>query len=247
MVVKSDNKNGPFVLKDLSDASFFARRFKNEVERLSVLSETVSTTYFNFGPVGQKQWTMCSNMPSAWRELYMKDKLFLNDPLIDLSRSAKEAFVSQDLSLSGAIPPSSRNANGLADQNRRVKSYIIPLEHNGSLGSMFFIEHSDDGSFLEGSDILRSLIRYEVDRFHKDFCEFLGSASFQISSLSTREEEVLLKLSHGKSQTEIATEANLSKKSIELYLKNARHKLEARTTCHAVALYLNAAHKFVAR
>ncbi|NDV88230.1 hypothetical protein GTW51_16135 [Aurantimonas aggregata] len=54
-------------------------------------------------------------------------------------------------------------------------------------------------------------------------------------SLSRREIECLSWLMHGKRVKDIAFQLNLSSAAIELYVKNARTKLKARTREQAIA------------
>ena len=56
------------------------------------------------------------------------------------------------------------------------------------------------------------------------------------ATLSPREREVLSRLADGRTIPEIAAELVLSPLTIRTHVRNAKDKLQARTTAHAVAI-----------
>jgi DNA-binding CsgD family transcriptional regulator len=64
-------------------------------------------------------------------------------------------------------------------------------------------------------------------------------ASTRADALSRREREVLSMLAGGQTVTEIATQLVLSPFTIRTHVRNAKDKLQARTTAHAVAIALD--------
>jgi DNA-binding NarL/FixJ family response regulator len=58
-------------------------------------------------------------------------------------------------------------------------------------------------------------------------------------NLSPREREVLAMLAAGRTVTEIANDLYLSPFTVRTHVRNAKDKLQARTTAHAVAIALD--------
>lgn len=64
--------------------------------------------------------------------------------------------------------------------------------------------------------------------------------------ITDREEEVLLLLGDGHGEREIAVRLGISRWTVRAHRSNARRKLSARTTTHAVAIVVRAQREAVA-
>lgn len=89
-------------------------------------------------------------------------------------------------------------------------------------------------TILEGGDWLpRSLMQHLVDRYRQ-----LNHHSAAISSLSTREVEVLALAGRGLSNAAIADKVNLSVHTVKSHIHHALQKLDANNRAHGAALVL---------
>lgn len=60
-----------------------------------------------------------------------------------------------------------------------------------------------------------------------------------MNKLAPRERQCLALLAEGKRVDEVADIVGISKRTVEFYLTNARQKLQAKTTLHAILIYLS--------
>jgi DNA-binding CsgD family transcriptional regulator/ketosteroid isomerase-like protein len=84
--------------------------------------------------------------------------------------------------------------------------------------------------YLVADGLIRRISAEDPDRAH------VPGERVRAATLSPREREVLSRLADGRTIPEIADELVLSPLTIRTHVRNAKDKLQARTTAHAVAI-----------
>lgn len=159
--------------------------------------------------------------PKDWVETYTREGLMLHDPLM------KWVYGSV-----GATRWSMINIDDSAGVLRRASDFglkygagIVCLDKNGGSQRSFGLFARDDREFTDD----------EIDMFFTAIAE-LHSTKTPPSNLTDAELEVLRMLRDGLLIKQIAGDLGVSQGAVKQRLKNAKQKLEARTTNHATAL-----------
>lgn len=230
---------GSLTLRDVSGENFFCKTLKYHYDVLLRISNFRFVTYIYCGESSNTHLVSCSNLPLEVKRNYSQKNLVAIDPIIGEARSRSEPFFFSEIA---DCPDFARIAEAGRAGGLDFNGYVVPVSHGRKRGLVCFTDtlEGDAASVRPDAQMAfrLSLLNKEAQAFHESFCDALASIRGDLCQLSNREDEVLAFLCEGKTQAEIADHIRKSPKSIELYLRNARKKMGARTTSHAVSLYV---------
>jgi DNA-binding CsgD family transcriptional regulator len=234
-MVKRNIPNTAVTMRDISCESFFSKALRGHHDVLLRISNFRYVTCIHFGEPGNGNFVSFSNLPLELKRAYARKNLVATDPIVRMAQTQ-----SAPLFFSEAL-----DRDGIKDIDELIVSsgidfdgYVVPVRHGLKRGVVCFADNLAGDGAKRLHAVRREILENEAEVFHKQFCDALDLMACDPHQLSSREGEVLAFLSEGKTQAEIADHISLSQKSIELYLRNARKKLDARTTSHAVSIFV---------
>jgi DNA-binding CsgD family transcriptional regulator len=183
---------------------------------------------------GGRQRIRYSSLPRPWDEHYKAQAFFRIDPAIAHCAQAVTPM------LTGVEPPPRR-----ATLEWRLWEDSL----SGGFGGGIAIPLRLPGSQLGGFSLLTGMTGAEFFRWHKDHGRWALLAAHAIDQriltlavlpvsrprLSPREKECLTWLAVGLRNDRVAEKLSISRPTVELHLRNARRKLNARTREQALA------------
>jgi DNA-binding CsgD family transcriptional regulator len=177
----------------------------------------------------------CTTYPEEWTSLYLRKNYFEIDPVIELSRSG---FLPVDWSNLDRRSPRSRSffkEAGSFDIGRH--GLTVPIRGPSGERTLFSVTSNLSGpewrklriSSYHDLQILSHYLHEKV-LFVSDLRKSGG-----YRKLSRREQECLQLLARGLVSKRIAARLQISESAVRLYLRSARHKLDAATIYQAIA------------
>lgn len=184
--------------------------------------------------------TQYSTMDRGWINHYLDSRLDLSDPHVRFVRDFGYRPYYFDASLAERLCPAERNVLRQAAEAglRSQISVIFP----GAPGEAGPTAGMTIGSSLDGADFRGSIRGREQQLialamiFHNLSIADVRQAQLDFSPLTARERDCLSHVAAGLRVGRIAERMKVSEVTVELHLRNARRKLGAATTPHAVAL-----------
>lgn len=170
--------------------------------------------------------------PSAWLERYREGRYFWNDPVSLMSLTHSRSFSWGEARAAGRR---TRIASKIASEARGIglKDGIgFPMGDPSSVQAVVSLG-ADQAVDLD----LMSREMLHLVCLHAEMraAEIYDQTHAKFSKISEREKEVLRWIANGKSTADVGVILDLSQNTVKEHLANARLKLKASTTTHAVA------------
>ncbi|KIQ05569.1 histidine kinase [Agrobacterium tumefaciens] len=175
----------------------------------------------------------CTTYPKPWAEIYVADKFFDIDPVIDILRWSR-------LPVDWSALDSGRHRQFFdCARLNDVGSHGMTIPLRGPNGERCLFSVSSDHSRADWS-FLKTHSTHELfiisHLLHEKVLPALDLATLRPwRALSPRERQCLEHIAVGLIPKQIAAKLSISESSVRLYLRSARRKLDAKTSHQAVA------------
>ena len=216
------------LLRETMDARSFPRLRDVAFRFFSELG-AARLSYHHYPPLGAVDYTpkitvAAVGYPDEWIKIYMRDELYKRDPVVRFAATATRPFIWSEI-------------GRLIELNSAERAYVsstIKLVKGDGLAVPVFGPHGRNGYFGVGylgqscpTDVgIQADIQVGCQMVHLRSCELLQQALPNPPDLSTQERAVLNLVSRGKTNTAIAAELGVSKKTVATYIDRCFDKLD---------------------
>jgi LuxR family transcriptional activator of conjugal transfer of Ti plasmids len=215
-------------------------RCDDEFERVATrLAHGLGFRWFAYLQLAEGAPKLSSSYPKSWTSRYVRLNYHRIDPVVRRARVERNPF---SWGAGGAIRPRGAKQGRLFEEatNFGIRSGItVPIR--GGFGQMAAFTLATDDPLKRLDRLLvdtRDMVRLAGFYFHAGLAwpRTGGSDSAEcVAALTRRERECLAWVACGKTLSETATLAGVSKRTVAFHLENARRKLDAVSTAHCVA------------
>jgi LuxR family quorum sensing-dependent transcriptional regulator len=165
---------------------------------------------------------MLNGWPSGWTELYTRENLVQNDPVVAHCFRSNAPFEWTDAPYDATTNPRAKDVIDRATDFRMNRGFCVPI--HGSEGFQAVVTMAGDAVDLEGPT-KRALHVMSLYAFGKA-AELWGRPCAQPKILTKREREVLQWTSVGKTAWEVSQILNISEQTVVTHLKAAAIKFD---------------------
>lgn len=179
--------------------------------------------------------TLIDRWPDGWVRYYDDQRFVRHDPIVSRLLSSHDPYAWADVPVDRREQPTATRIMAEAANAGLVDGYTIPIfDPGGSQGCITMAGRELDLR----TDIKRAL--YMIGLFAYSAAEKLYSAqqNDKLGQLSFREREILRWIAIGRSQSAIAEMLEISDRTVEAHLRNARTKLRTVNTVHTAVVAL---------
>lgn len=186
-------------------------------------------SYHHYPPLGAVDYTpkitvAAVGYPDSWINTYMKQELYKDDPIIRHAAIATRPFRWEDI----------QDLTELSAAEKRFLSFVSEYEVGEGLAVPVFGPHGRNGYFGVGYlnsacpiDLrIQAEIQMGCQLVHLRYCELLREALPHLPDLSSQERTVLQLVSQGLTNSAIADQMRVSKKTVATYLGRCFDKLD---------------------
>lgn len=191
-------------------------------------THVVMASYFHYPPVGAQDFDGTIRVgefgyPEAWRKLYLRERLHLSDPLARRAGSFTRPFFWSEIV---QLPE-------LTDAEQRYIATVSKENLGEGLGVPVFGPAGRNGYAAlgfgsserpPGDEVLE--LQAACQMGHLAYCRLLLRDLPQKINLSAREKEILRWVARGRTNTQIAEVLQLSRNTVETYIRRCFEKLE---------------------
>lgn len=211
-------------------------------EAIKIDVESFLSTYgFECFLISRLPQGQCENQPpilisgrsaADWLAQYEEQQLYRHDPVTARLKTVNTPFRWSDLKIDRQTQPEAWKALGSFRAFGKQEGLSVPIA--GPMGFRGHVsmagKHLDDVPDLIPAVQMMSVFAYgAVERISR------SAVSRTSQMLAPREREVLRWIATGKMQSEVAKLLSISERTVEQHVRNARRKLGAFNTIHAVA------------
>ena len=176
---------------------------------------------------------LASRVPPGWMELYIQENYVQHDPSQRHARRTVHPYEWKDAPYDYEREPKAREFIQRANDFKIHNGLVVPISSPfGCVGQVFMGGHSAHLS-MRDKPTLHLMALYAFDRV-----EQLTGRRVLISTLTTREKEVLAWAAEGKKACEIGDILHISRRTVEFHLQAAASKLGTRNKTQTLAVAL---------
>ena len=171
----------------------------------------------------------------AWADVYFGEKLYLDDPVIDYAMRADKAEYWDEAFDSSRIGKPARRVLSMAGDVGARDGFLVPVPlYNGDIMVVSY-----QGERLERHPDVAGVLRGLAVYFGTEGQRLLIKSklrSGRFAGLNARQMQVLHLAALGRRNKDIASELDLSVKTVEYHLANIHQQIGARNTKEAIAI-----------
>lgn len=175
------------------------------------------------------------NHPPAWIEHFLKERQFVEDPMMRHARTARAAFDWCDADWTTRV--GKLIAGNAADFGMSTNGFTVPIPMaNGGRAFIVFgtdMPASEWHRFLRERQAALELIAYKLH--HVQLMHGGGDEAADALAISERERETMAWVGAGKSDEDVATILGITERTVRAHLVSARQKLDATNRTHLIA------------
>ena len=176
---------------------------------------------------------LASHVPPGWMELYIQENYVQHDPSQRHARRTVHPYEWKDAPYSCEREPKAREFIQRANDFKIHNGLVVPIPGPfGCVGQVFMGGQSPQLS-MRDKPTLHLMALYAFDRV-----EHLAGRHVRISTLTTREKEVLAWAAKGKTAWEVGEILHISKRTVDAHLHAAAAKLATLNKTQTVAVAL---------
>lgn len=177
-----------------------------------------------------QQHILINEWPRQWYERYLSEGHYRNDPCAVLSRSKEGPFLWEEVSRRSLCKASRRVMEEAGDFGLR-QGLCVPI----SVGAGNPAVVTMAGEEIDLSPIARCTAHALARHAYSSAVRLVTGAKPVRVSLSSREREVLMWASHGKTSWEISCILSIAESTVNTHFRNSRYKLDTANGTHTVA------------
>ncbi len=176
---------------------------------------------------------LASRVPPRWMELYIQENYVQHDPSQRHARRTVHPYEWKDAPYDCEREPKAREFIQRASDFKIDNGLVVPIPSPfGCVGQVFMGGHNLQLS-MRDKPTMHLMALYAFDRV-----EQLAGRRVRISTLTTREKEVLAWAAEGKKACEIGDILHISRRTVEFHLQGAASKLGTRNKTQTLAVAL---------
>lgn len=237
--------NGRYSFEDFVDATRSVRSLEHLCHVFIEAMEHLGYDRVNFTVLNDRQlpqsaqgFGIVSTYPSDWQQYYVAENFQRIDPVVRFAIGNFQPFRWRDIMR-------------LTELSRRQVRFLNEAEaaglHNGvgipfagpshQIGGIALATSAVGAAQLRDLDVLAAF----GNHFYNAYKRLAGSVELRrpsLAILTEREQDVLIRVAHGRTDAEIAYALNIQPRTVDFHLQNVFGKLHVNTRAQAVAIAL---------
>lgn len=184
--------------------------------------------------------TNFSSMDAGWIKYYLENRLDLHDPHVRFVRERRHLPYRWNAKVAAQLADNKEQEviALAAEAGLRSQINVIvedPVGGRNPIGGMSIGSSNCDDDYFRSISGKESLLLTVALLFHNQNIGEIRREQVDAKPLTSRERDCLTFVALGLRTTSIAERLHISEVTVEMHLRNARHKLRAATTAQAVA------------
>jgi LuxR family transcriptional regulator, quorum-sensing system regulator BjaR1 len=179
-----------------------------------------------------EQVVLAKRWPAEWFKIYTANQYIRVDPVARLCRRSVNPFEWAEAPYDAAQDPRAAEVMRRAQDFRMARGFIVPIHGITGYEACVSVGGVDLDLNTRSKPAIHLMAMYGFDRVRR----LLSPKPATSHRLTIREREVLSWSANGKSAWEIGEILNITQRTVEEHLANARQKLGAMNRTHAVAI-----------
>lgn len=214
------------------DEQELATRFTDFIESYGFTS--VASVSLPLSEPVTEDCILINTRPKAWVNEYLENGFLLHDPILRNSLTFGHPFAWQDVLRECELPPDQIQVMSHSADHGMCEGFVVPIyEANGKLGLV-----SLAGPDVTLDPIARSRLTLAAVFLYNKLTELKWRPRLSAVLLTHREREIVQWIAIGKSDWQIGQILNISQKTVNYHVENAKRKFGVATRIQAIVAAL---------